>query len=264
MAEGIAALIAKRTGATVNVLHIMQELRLAYRLPSNVQDELLSMIEQRAKQVVENAKALFSEENVKVEAETMGSSDPAESILEFSKDFDLIIMGSRGENEKDPYALGSITKKVTRHAKCPTLIVKKVSSLANFLVCLDGSENSIKALNYGFNLAEKLGSRVTLLNVQERRLYESSPKAAEEMGEKIISRAVEFIGARSKDVKIDRKLSFGVPSDVIADVAEKENYDLIILGSRGLGTVQRFLLGSVSDDVTHKAKCSVLIVPASS
>ncbi|MGB9740518.1 MAG: universal stress protein [Candidatus Bathyarchaeia archaeon] len=264
MAEKIAALIAKRTQAEVNALHIMQELRLAYRLPSSVQDELLGMIEQRAKQVIESAKALFSEENVKVEAETMGSSDPAESILEFSKDFDLIVMGSRGENEKDPYALGSITKKVVRHSKCPTLIVKKVSQLSNFLVCLDGSENSIKALNYGVNLAEKLDSRVTLLNVQERRLYDSSPKAAEEMGEKIISRAIDSIGVSGKNVKIDRKLNFGVPSDVIADVAEKENYDLIILGSRGLGTVQRFLLGSVSDDVTHKAKCSVLIVPASS
>lgn len=262
MAEEIAALIAKRTGAAVNVLHIMQELRLAYRLPSNVQDELLGMIEQRAKHVIESAKALFSEENVKVEAETMGSNDPAESILEFSKDFDLIVMGSRGENEKEPYALGSITKKVVRHTKCPTLIVKKVSPLANFLVCLDGSENSIKALNYGVNLAEKLGARITLLNVQERRLYESSPRVAEEMGEKIISKAIESISV--KGVKFDKQLTFGVPSDVIADVAEKEDYDLIVLGSRGLGTVQRFLLGSISDDVTHKAKCSVLIVPASS
>jgi nucleotide-binding universal stress UspA family protein len=63
-------------------------------------------------------------------------------------------------------------------------------------------------------------------------------------------------------LRINKKLEFGVPSDVIVEIAEKGNYDLIIVGSRGLGKVKRFLLGSVSDDVSHKAKCSVLIVPA--
>jgi nucleotide-binding universal stress UspA family protein len=63
-------------------------------------------------------------------------------------------------------------------------------------------------------------------------------------------------------LKVGKKLEFGVPSDVIVEVAERGNYDLILLGSRGLGTVKRFLLGSVSDDVCDKAKCSVLIIPA--
>jgi len=45
------------------------------------------------------------------------------------------------------------------------------------------------------------------------------------------------------------------------EIAEKGNHDLIVLGSRGLGAVKRFLLGSVSDDVNLKAKCSVLLVP---
>jgi len=261
MAEETAAIIAKKTGASVTVLHVMQELRLGYRLPSNIQDELLGSIEQHAKSTVDNAKALFYEEKVEVDAEMMGGSDSADSILEFSqKDYDLVIMGARGENEKDPYALGSVTKKVVRHTKCPTLIVKKVSPLANILVCIDGSEHAIKALSYGVKLAEKLGASITLLNVQERRLYESSPKAAEELGEKILSKALDSIGKR--ELKVSKKLEFGVPSDVIAEVAGKGNHDLVILGSRGLGTVERFLLGSVSDDVIHKAKCSVLIVPA--
>jgi len=261
MAEETAATIAKKTGASVTVLHVMQELRLGYRLPSNIQDELLGSIEQHAKSTVDNAKALFYEEKVEVDAEMMGGSDSADSILEFSqKDYDLVIMGARGENEKDPYALGSVTKKVVRHTRCPTLIVKKVSPLANLLVCIDGSEHAIRALSYGVKLAEKLGASITLLNVQERRLYESSPKAAEELGERVLSKALGSIGKRK--VKVSKKLEFGVPSDVIAEVAEKGNHDLIILGSRGLGTVERFLLGSVSDDVTHKAKCSVLIVPA--
>lgn len=260
MAEETAVLIAKKSGATVTVLHIQQELRIGYRLPQNVQDELLGSIEQHAKIIITNARALFTEEKVKVDTETF-SGDPADSILEFSKkDYDLIVMGARGENEKDAYALGSVTKKVIMHTGCPTLIVKKVSTISSLLVCVDGSENSVKALDYALELAEKMGSKITLLNVQERRLYESSPKTAEELGDKILSKALDAIG--QKKIKVDKKLEFGVTSDSIVEVAEKGNYDLIVLGSRGLGTVKRFLLGSISDDVSHKAKCSVLIVPA--
>jgi len=260
MAEETAAMIAKKTGVTVTVLHVMQELRIGYRLPQDLQDELLGSIEQHAKATIDRARALFSEEKVKVDTE-MFSGDPADSILEFSKkDYDLIIMGARGENEKDAYALGSVTKKVMMHTSCPTLIVKRVSPMSNLLVCVDGSENSIKALNYSVNLAEKMGSKITLLNVQERKLYDSSPKAAKEIGEKILSKTLDAIGI--KKVKVGKKLEFGVPSDSIVEFAEKGNYDLIVLGSRGLGTVKRFLLGSVSDDVSHKAKCSVLVVPS--
>jgi nucleotide-binding universal stress UspA family protein len=260
MAEETAVLIAKKSGATVTVLHIQQELRIGYRLPQNVQDELLGSIEQHAKIIITNARALFSEEKVKVDTETF-SGDPADGILEFSKkDYDLIVMGARGENEKDAYALGSVTKKVIMHTGCPTLIVKKVSTISSLLVCVDGSENSVKALDYALELAEKMGSKITLLNVQERRLYESSPKTAEELGDKILSKALDAVG--QKKIKVDKKLEFGVISDSIVEVAEKGNYDLIVLGSRGLGTVKRFLLGSISDDVSHKAKCSVLIVPA--
>jgi len=259
MAEETAALIAKKTRATVTILHIMQELRLGYTLPQNIQDELLGSIEQHAKTIINSAHALFSEEKVKADAE-MFSGDPADNILEFSKEgYDLIIMGAHGENEKEAYALGSVTKKVMMHTRCPTLIVKKVSPISSLLVCVDGSENSIKALDYALKLAEKMGSKITLLNVQERRLYESSPKAAEELGEKILSKALNAIGKRK--LKVSKKLKFGVPSDVIVEVAEKGKHDLIILGSRGLGTVKRFLLGSVSDDVSHKAKCSFLMVP---
>jgi nucleotide-binding universal stress UspA family protein len=263
MAEETAVKIAKKTGATVTALHVVQELRLASQLPSSIRDELRGSIEQRAEGVVEGARALFKEEKVKGETETMGSNDPADGILESSKnDYDMIVIGGRGENEKDPYALGSVTKKVIRHSKCPTLITKMVSSLSHFLVCIDGSEHSIKALEYATRLAEKMGGKITLLNVQEHRLREVSAKTAEELGEKILSMALAAV--QKGKLKVDKKLKFGVPSDVIVEAAEEGKNDLIVLGGKGHGTVSRFLLGSVSDDVSHKAKCSVLIVPAKS
>lgn len=260
MAEETAAIIAKKTKATVTVLNATQELRPGYQLPRSIEDEILGHIEQEAEKIINDARALFSEEGVTVDTKMIRRRDPADSILELSKDFDLIVMSAHGENERDPYALGSITKKVIRHTTCPTLIAKKVSSLSNLLVCIDGSDHSIRAFEYAVKLAEKMGSKITLLNVQERRIHDFSPKTAEELGGKILSKTLNTIGKTK--LKVNKELEFGVPSDRIVEVAEKGNHDLIVLGSRGLGTVNRFLLGSVSDDVSHKTKCSVLIVSA--
>ncbi|MDH5481838.1 MAG: universal stress protein [Candidatus Bathyarchaeota archaeon] len=259
MAEETAAVIAKKTGASVTVLHATQELKMGYRLPKSVENEILSHIEQEAEKTVNDTRALFKEEKIKVDTKTIGRSDPANSILELSSNYDMTIMGAHGENEKDPYALGSITKKVIHHADYPVLVTKKVSPISNLLICIDGSPNSSKALDYALRLADKMDSKITVLNVQEQKIHKKAPKAVEELGHKILAKSLTAVG--KKKVKVDTKLKIGVPSDSIVEVATKGKYDLIVLGSRGLGTVDRFLLGSVSDDVSHKAKCSVLIVP---
>jgi len=259
MSQETAALIAKKTHASVTVLHVAP--RVSYGEPEK-SALILSGLDQEGQRMISEARALFAEEKVEVKTEVLHEEDAAETILELSVDenFDLIVMGGRGENEKSPTALGSVTKKVVMHAVCPTMMVKKVSTLSNLLLCVDGSDHALKALNYALNLAEKMGSRMTLLNVQEARLHKASPDAANELGGRILIESLDEV--KKQNLAADRRLEFGVPSDVIVDVAEKGNHDLIVLGSRGLGAVKRFLLGSVSDDVIHKAKCSVLIVPA--
>jgi len=260
-AEETAARIAGKTGATVTVFHVMQELVLGDPLPRNIHDELLDGIEKHAHAIETSALSLFREEKVKAEAKRTLSKDPAESILNLSeKDTSLIVMGASGEGMLDPYALGSVTKKVVRHAARPMLIAKEVTDLSNMLVCIDGSKNSFKALSFAAELAAKMGSNVTLLSVIDKRIHDHSPEAAEKAGQAILSRALETLG--KKKLKTEKKLEFGSPSETIVRFAEKDNHDLIVVGSRGLGTVDRFLLGSVSDHVINRAKCSVLVIPA--
>ena len=55
-------------------------------------------------------------------------------------------------------------------------------------------------------------------------------------------------------------LEYGSPAKIIIKVAKKANVDIIVVGSRGLSRVRRYLLGSVSDDISMHAKSSVLIV----
>ena len=56
------------------------------------------------------------------------------------------------------------------------------------------------------------------------------------------------------------RLETGHPAEVIVRLAETDGFDLVVLGSRGLGGVKEFLLGSVSNRVSHHARCPVLIV----
>jgi len=261
MAEETAAKIAKNTNVKVTVLHIWPESGPIYGLPSNVQEELDGSVEQRTGSLLNDARAVFNEEKVEIDTETL-HGDPADNIVRYSKEnSDLIVIGGRGESEKEIYTLGSVTKKVLMYTRCPILIVKKASTVSSLLVCVDASDNSMQALHFALEIAEKMGSKITLLNVQERRIYDLSRKTAEDLGEKSLSRALDAIG---KKINVEKKLEFGSTSDKIVEVAEKGNCDLIVLGRRGLGTVERLLLGSVSDGVSNKAKCSVLIVPKKS
>ena len=257
MSQETAASIAKKTNASVTVLHVVPNVSFGQPQTAAL---ITNGLDQEGQSLVGQAKELFMEEKVDVKVEVFHENDVAETILRFSDNFDLTVIGGRGENEKDLNALGSVTKKIIMHTTCPTMIVKKVSTLSNMLVCVDGSAGAMKALNYALSLAEKLDSRITLLNVQEPRLHKASPDVAMELGGRVLIESLRAVEKRK--ITADKRLEFGVPSDVIVDVAEKGNHDVIVLGSRGLGAVKRFLLGSVSDGVSYKAKCSVLIVPA--
>jgi nucleotide-binding universal stress UspA family protein len=61
-------------------------------------------------------------------------------------------------------------------------------------------------------------------------------------------------------LRVTAKVLSGSPKSVILDEAEAFGADLIIVGSHGLGVIERLLLGSVSQTVALHAKCSVEIV----
>jgi len=263
-AEELAAAIAKNFKSKVTVIHVFSHdllrpgLELHYRVPSSVRTEITNWLLQAGRKIVWDAEALFKEEGIDVDARVVEYEDPAETVLRVAKDeeYDLIVMGNRGETEVEVFSLGTIAEKVSRHAECPVLVVKQKTKLSKILVAIDGSESAKKALECAVQLAEKHKAKVTLLNVGESKLFDFEPEVARKVGEHILSDAA----AKVKGLKLNTQLEFGNPPETIIEVAEKGNYDLIVVGSRGISSVKRFFLGSVSDDVSHHAKCSVLIV----
>jgi len=60
---------------------------------------------------------------------------------------------------------------------------------------------------------------------------------------------------------VERSVVIGRPVKEIVSAANEGGVDLMVVGSRGLGQVGRWLLGSVSDRVIHEVQCPVLVVP---
>jgi len=259
MAQETAAYIAKKNGSSITILHVIPEFRSVYEYSQSVGTEMVFSEEKRSEKLLSKATALFAEEKVPTNVIT-ARGEPAVAILEqATSEFGLIVMGACGEHETNLCKLGSVTKKVEQHAHRPILIAKKVSLLSNFLVCTDGSEHAIDALDFATTLARKVNAKITLLNVQEGILKSISPKTAKEIGELVLTSTLSAI--EEENLEVTKKVGYGTPSNVISDLADEGKFDLVVLGSRGLGTAERFLLGSVSDDVSHTAQCSVLIVP---
>ena len=149
------------------------------------------------------------------------------------------------------------------------------------LIGVDGSENALRAVDLVTEIASKIGASVTILNViatSEKALFsgKSSGSMIEgggsrhpqvladmEAQEPIMSdeRLHAAIGRiEGKGVEFDTALEFGHPADVILNYASK-GYDMIVVGSRGLGSIESLLMGSVSSKIVHHSKVPVLVVP---
>lgn len=150
------------------------------------------------------------------------------------------------------------------------MVIKKI------LVPIDGSECSQKALEYALDLAEKYSAEIKLLTVTEHvvlvepiflaaSIFDTQSqieieKNIEKAYKNILDEALRKSIHDYPNLKIEKQLLKGRPADEIVEFAETENFDMIIMGNRGLSRIKDFFLGSVSNRVVDKAKCPVLIV----
>ncbi len=140
--------------------------------------------------------------------------------------------------------------------------------MKNILIPIDGSIYSAKAVEKGLELAQSIGSNVTLLNAipmvlgptgrihyDVHQMHEEHQKASEEM---LLESKKKFEGI---NVKVETVSMYGSAADVIIDYAKSNGIDLVIMGSHGLGAVlNRMLTGSTTTKVLHHIEIPVLVV----
>ena len=135
------------------------------------------------------------------------------------------------------------------------------------LVPADGSDNSYRALEAALVFSEKLGSSISVVNVMEQvpithieseKLLNELLEAYKKENQEILSKCSDI--AHQKGIIIKTVLLLGNPAPVILDYIKKENLDLVIMGSRGMGKFKELILGSVSSKIMHHSPCAVMII----
>lgn len=152
-----------------------------------------------------------------------------------------------------------------------------MAAFTKILVCVDGSESSMKAADYAVMLAEQNDAPVIALNVIVSYLgYARSapafglvaPSAMNDLIEKSKQEAqgwFESIGkkAATKSIKLLTEVvaastTSAVPA--IVDYADRNKVDLIVVGTRGRSGFTKLLLGSVASGVVTYASCPVMVI----
>ena len=138
-----------------------------------------------------------------------------------------------------------------------SIIFKKI------LVPLDGSENSKRGLDAAIYQAQNNDAEITGVYVIPNvpAMFENRPPnspVGQKEAAKIMAEAKKI--SSENDVKFQEKIIHGSTGKDIVKFAEDNNFDLITIGSRGLGSVKEAFLGSVSHYVSQKSKSPVLIV----
>lgn len=132
-----------------------------------------------------------------------------------------------------------------------------------FLVGYDGSEGSRDALELARGVAEARGAGVVVVTVVVcgplPMQYAVLDEEQEQQAEPLFAEATQRLGG---DLEVEtRAFGGGTPAGVINDLAERESFKSIVVGSPHRGPVGRTLLGSVANGLLHGAPCDVIVAP---
>ncbi len=136
---------------------------------------------------------------------------------------------------------------------------------SRILVPVDGSDNSRRALEKAATIAD--GASITIVHVIDMppTVYVESQKLLNQLLENYRKESAKVLDefddiAKNRGIKVDTAILEGDAAESIVEYADKNGFDMIVMGSRGMGKIKGAFLGSVSSKVLQHAKTSVLIV----
>lgn len=144
--------------------------------------------------------------------------------------------------------------------------------IKKILVPVDGSEANKKAMEFAAEMAKKFPAQVLLMHVIELNMpsalqveysyvqysyTDEDLKNLKDISRKILDNAKEML----EGVEVSTFSYVGYPVDEILRVSEEEDVDMIVMASRGMSGIKKYLMGSVTNNVVHHSKKPVLVIP---
>ena len=261
----------------LTLLHALDVSRPAYpEMLPEVAEELYKTLEQSMKEDgerllkrVESLLPLHAGPTTK----QLRVGSPAKTILSMAEEqkADLIVMGARGLGPIKERLLGSVSHRILTLAPYATLIVNgPVKPVKQILLPLEGPIDAEAAVRFlrlkPFHETVEL-TLMTVLPWTEPPWPSGAAAAAAAAATEMLEKQTEYIEAVAERLcaigyKAHGVALLGTPPTMILQQATTLRSDLILMGTRGRQGITRFVLGSVSHAVLHKAPCPVLTFPS--
>jgi nucleotide-binding universal stress UspA family protein len=243
-----------KLGVSVTAMHIVQEEPIPISWP------IKDFVEKNIENERQKMEAIFSELGKKsdlshIHFKKVAKGNPADLLIEEAKKggYDLIIIGHRDLPSLKKLFLGSVSSKVVQYIKIPVLVAKHSIGPSKVLFCTDGSIYATEAIRFGGELIKNMNCKALVLN-ETPWIIEESEKLAKEIAEE----GAEILRKMGIDVHAKAILTKDIAKEILKE-AEKGDFDLIIMGSRGLSGIHRFLLGSVTVKLVNQTSKSILV-----
>ena len=203
---------------------------------------------------------------------------PVDGILAEARRLDagVVVVGARGHGALSRLVLGSVSLGVVRGAPGPVLVVKRPLRVARLIIGVDGSAHSRRAVELVTGLAVPDKGAVTLVAVLEpirpvsagllpashRATIGRELAALEAERQQRLQQELDRAARRLRRAgwAVETQVRTGVPLAELLAATHATRADVLVLGARGVGGLERLLLGSVAEGALSRSPVSVLIV----
>lgn len=275
-ALGLAQVLARAYGATMELVHILEEPVVLDLLPS-----LLLPDRPAAEKYLRELAETLPDDIAKVWYAVRGNATEELLRLTSGATDTAVVMSTHGRGGLGRVMYGSVADKVLRGSTVPVALVRGTAArgdtpLRHLLVPLDGSELSESGLAAATDLAIASDAAMTLVRVVEPiwattygAFAEASILASPqilEVEEQLQAEARDYLDRiardlRDKGLRVSWEVRAGRPADEIIRSAETTSSDMIVISTHGRGGIRRFALGSVTNEVLHRGSTPVFAIP---
>jgi len=186
---------------------------------------------------------------------------------------DLLVMGSRGRGTIRSMLLGSVAAEVAAHAPCPVLVARH-PTITRLVVATDGSDlaGTIPERLAAYGAFAGMHADAVAVSISDRPAFELIVNLYTLGDDRLAAKRQELREHYARDaerladaltqvgIPTTPHLRTGDPAREIIELAREREADLIVTGTRGLGSLDRLLLGSVARNVLIHSGASVLVV----
>lgn len=265
----VALSIARRTGAAIKLLHVVEMPYGSYynmsgnfsatgdtSLPTDAGMEHVYVLQMLETTKANMRKLINSVDHSGVDVvEEVAVDRPISKIKSTIKDddVDLVVMGSKGASGLDEFLIGSNTEKVVRSAECPVLTVKKRDAefVVNEIVLASDFKREVRHAIEQFKWFQGLfGARLHMVYINTPGAFESSGNIRQKLQD-----TAEKYGLQNYTINVYNDV---IEEDGILHFANDIRADLIMMATHGRTGISHLLSGSIAEDLVNHTNIPVL------